>query len=86
MPCRTLNRINAAAPGATAIRLNAGKVSDIYDVVSGQFLRTAVTGQTSIKIAANDSVVIVIAPAGGVYKKENGKVMINDIVVNYHAN
>ena len=67
------------------LKLEAGKLHDIYDTVSGQFLRTGVTGKTSIAIAANSSVVIVIAPAGGVYKVQGGKVLINETVVNYHA-
>ncbi len=68
------------------LALEPRKISDIYDAVSGTFLRKGASGKSIVHIGANDSVVIVIAPAGGAYKIENGKALIDGVVVNYHAN
>ena len=60
---------------------------DIYDAVSGRFLKTNVSGITPVAIAANTAIVAVLAAASGTvtYNFANGlkQTLINEVVVNY---
>jgi hypothetical protein len=70
----------------TLITVDIGVGSfDIYDVVSNSFILTNVSGLTSFSIPADQAVVIVIAPAGGVITYKLDKMLIDGVVVDYHS-
>jgi hypothetical protein len=73
------------------VDINVGpNTVNIYDTVSATFLKTAVTGQTSLTIDADSAVVAVLAPVGGTvtYNNTNGvnQMLIDGVVVDYQAN
>jgi len=70
------------------INIDVGTESvDIYDTITGTFLRTGVSGNTSFDINADSAVVAVLTPANGdiTYNFSNGarQTLINGVVVNY---
>jgi hypothetical protein len=70
----------------TLISLDIGIGSfDIYDVVSNSFILINVSGLVSFSIDADQAVVIVIAPAGGMVTYDLDKMLINGIIVDYHS-
>jgi hypothetical protein len=56
---------------------------DIYDAVSGKFLTRNATGPTPLKIDATGAVVAVLTPAGGALAYDNGKTLVNSVVIDY---
>ncbi|HWB53112.1 MAG TPA: hypothetical protein VG722_02935, partial [Tepidisphaeraceae bacterium] len=56
---------------------------NIYDAVTGRFLRRGATGSTSITINPDQAIVAVITPADGKLTYKNGKTYVNDIVIDY---
>jgi hypothetical protein len=73
-----------------SINIDVGPQSvDIYDAVSGTFLKEAVSGNTSFNISADAAVVAVLAPAGAArtYNFNGGlhQMLIDDVVVDYRA-
>lgn len=60
---------------------------DVYDAVSGTFLKTDATGQTSFLISPDSAVIVVLAPANGLmtYNLSQGlqQTLINGVVVDY---
>jgi hypothetical protein len=56
---------------------------DLYDTVSGQFIRRSVSGKQPLAIEADRAMVMVLAPAGGTMVRDGTKLKINDVVVNY---
>ena len=57
--------------------------TDIYDVLSESFLVQNISGTTSIDIAANQAVSIVLVPTGGTITYDNNMMLINDVVVDF---
>jgi hypothetical protein len=57
---------------------------DIYDAVSKRFISRDVSGKTVINIPAESAIVAVITPIGGTVTYDYEKMLINDIVVDYH--
>ncbi|MGE5679398.1 MAG: LamG-like jellyroll fold domain-containing protein, partial [Bacillota bacterium] len=57
---------------------------DIYDVVSGGFLLKGATGKQEITIPADNAVLAVIAPEGGKISYDLDRMMINNVIVDYH--
>jgi hypothetical protein len=57
--------------------------TDIYDVVTESFLHTHVTGVVSVDVPADGVISVVLAPAGGMIRHENNKMLINDVVVDF---
>ena len=69
------------------VDVNVGpETVDIYDTISKVFLRTNVTGVTSITVPADSVVVAVFAHADGIVTQTGDKKYINGIVVDYRAN
>jgi hypothetical protein len=56
---------------------------DLYDTITGQYIRRDVKGKQPLEIEADHALVLVLAPAGGVMVRDGSKLKINDVVVNY---
>lgn len=66
------------------ISIGAGR-HDLYDAVSGRFVKKNVTGQARISIEADSAVLLVAAPSGGKVMRQGNRLLINGIVVDYGA-
>jgi len=58
---------------------------DLYDAVSKSFIATGISGQTSLNVPADGALLIVLAPAGGTISYQEEKMLVNDVVVDYHS-
>ena len=58
---------------------------DLYDAVSGTFLKRRVENVTSFSVPANDATLLVVVPSGGKAEKQNGRLLVDGIVVDYRA-
>jgi hypothetical protein len=58
-------------------------VRDLYDTVSGQFIRRSVSGHQSITLSPDEPMVLVLTPAGGAEARDGRKLKINDVVVDF---
>jgi hypothetical protein len=56
---------------------------DLYDTVTGQFIRRDAKGEQLLTIEADRAIVLVLAPAGGTMVRDGNKLKINNVVVNY---
>ncbi|MFA4922027.1 MAG: LamG-like jellyroll fold domain-containing protein, partial [Candidatus Neomarinimicrobiota bacterium] len=69
-----------------AVAFDAGaQTVDLYDAVSKTFLATGISGATSLNVPADEALLIVLAPAGGTVSYKEEKMLVNDIVVDYHS-
>lgn len=57
---------------------------DIYDALSETTIKTSVSGSTTITIKADEAVLLTYVPAGTPLVAENGKLLANDAVIDYH--
>ena len=62
-----------------------GKKLDLYNTVTGKFIARNVSAPVSIKIPPQNSAVIVLVPAGGKISHQGKKLLVNGVVVDYHA-
>ena len=67
------------------IKTVPGKKTDLYNTVTGKFIARNVSSATNITIAAKNAAVIVCIPAGGKIMFEGNKMLVNGVVVDYHA-
>jgi hypothetical protein len=58
-------------------------VCDLYDTITGQFIRRNVSGRQPLEIEADRALVLMLVPVGGTVAREGGKLTIKDVVVNY---
>ena len=71
---------------AKDVRIDAGpKPADVYDTVSKAFLSRNVRGATSLRLAADTAAVLVLTPAGGKIAHDGRKMLVDGVVVDYHA-
>jgi len=63
----------------------SGGMHDLYDAVSNTFVNTGVTGETSLVIPADASVLVVVTPAGGTVTYQLNRLLIDGVVVDYRA-
>jgi len=76
---------NPHAKPAT-IRLDVGaKPRDLYDCVTGRFIKRNAAGRTGITIPPDGAVVCVLVPVGGKTTRQGRKLLIDGIVADYHA-
>ncbi len=69
---------------AKQVTLNLTHPTDLYDLVTGQFIaRGAETGYR-VKLAADQVTVLVILPANAMAKYIDGQLLVNEVVVDYH--
>jgi len=67
------------------VTLNIEKASDLYDTVTKSFIARNVSGQTSVNIVADSAMVLVVVPEGCKAVHKGGRLLINDVVIDYHA-
>ncbi|MEO8399992.1 MAG: laminin G, partial [Ignavibacteriaceae bacterium] len=68
------------------ISFNSGNgPNNIYDAASNSFLKTNVSGITSIEIPANAAAIAVITPVNGTLAYELNKTLIDGIIVDYNS-
>jgi hypothetical protein len=66
--------------------LRAGDApADLYDAVTGRFIRRNVRGDVAIPLAADQAAVIVIVPAGGEVRLVGRQLQVNGTPVDYRA-
>ena len=71
---------------AREIRIDVGAVPvDLYDTTRHQFLSRRVSGKTPLHLAPDSAALIVLAPAGGVVTRDGSKLLVNGVIVDYHA-
>jgi len=58
---------------------------DLYDAVGKTFIATGITGETNLNLPADGAVLIVLTPAGGTVSYQEEKMLVDDIVVDYHS-
>lgn len=58
---------------------------DLYDCVSGRFIARKATGKTDLTIPADGALVCVRVPAGGKITRRGRKLLVDGVVVDYHA-
>jgi hypothetical protein len=56
---------------------------DIYEAVNNRVLQSDVRGTVRVTIPANTAIVVVLAPAGGEFRLEGKRTLINDVVVRF---
>lgn len=66
-----------------SLKIAAGKKFDLYNTITGTFIKKNVGGTASINLAPLQSAVIVCVPAGGKISYEGKKMLVNGIVVDY---
>jgi hypothetical protein len=68
------------------VTVDAGPgLNDLYDAVSNGFLATGVSGQTPLVLPADGAVQVVITPAGGAMTYDQGRMLVDGVVVDYRA-
>jgi hypothetical protein len=71
-------------PAGKQVTLSLGANSyDVYDAISEQIVRAAATGDVLIPVPANEVMLLSYLPAGSSPLAVNGKLMIDDQVVDY---
>jgi len=71
---------------AQAVDVSVGETPrDLYDTVTGRFVARGVKGKTSVTIAADSAVVLVVTPAGGKVTRKGRTMLINGVAVDYRA-
>jgi hypothetical protein len=69
-----------------AIELDVGSESrDVYDVVTGRFVARSAHGPGTIELDADSAAVLVLLPSGGAVTRDGARLLVNDVVVDYHA-
>lgn len=61
------------------------KAVDIYNTVTRTFVARRVSGSYELALPAAGSAVLVLTPAGGKEELKDGKLLVDGIVVDYHA-
>ncbi len=71
-------------PAAKTVTINLPAGShDLYNAAANQVLVKNAVGKTKLDLPADSAAVIVIAPANGKQRIENGKLWINDVIVDH---
>lgn len=67
------------------IEINVGEgKKKLYDLVSRKFIAKGVQTKAKVTIPGDNASLIVIVPYEGKVKKKDGKLYVNDVVVDYH--
>ncbi len=73
-------------PADTLITLQLGTgVYDLYEAVNNNFVAYGVSGSTQINIPADQAVLVVLTPPGGIVSYDLEKMRVDGVVVDYHA-
>ncbi|MNY31424.1 hypothetical protein D3C86_1655870 [compost metagenome] len=68
-----------------AVKTTKNKKVDLYDTVSGKFIARNVAASSHIKVSGGNAAVIVLVPAKGKITYQDNKMLVNGIVIDYHA-
>lgn len=70
--------------GTKSVTINVGaKKVDVYDAVHRAILRRGVKGRVAFDIAGDTARLLVLAPAGGQYSVENGRLLAGGVPVDF---
>ena len=58
---------------------------DIYDAVSNKIINTGVSGLTSVRIPADEALLVVVLPAGGTVSYDLEHMLVNGIIADYRS-
>jgi hypothetical protein len=73
-------------PAAKTVEIEVGpSPSDLYDAVDHEFFKRSAQGVTSFTIPGDRAMVLVVTPSGGSSAHEQGKMLVNSIVIDYQA-
>lgn len=67
------------------IPLDQNRKVDIYDSVTGKFLKRGAITSVSVKVPASGAVVIVQVPNGGTVTRKGNQMLVDGIVIDYKA-
>ena len=56
---------------------------DLYDAVSGTYLKRRAAGRTTFGIPGDAAVLLVVAPSGGSVETRDGRLLVDGVVVDY---
>ncbi len=71
-------------PTAKTFQTDVGtKPADLYDAVSHQYVKRNMNGSTSMTLAPETAMVLVIIPTGGKAAREGNRILVNGVVVDY---
>lgn len=71
---------------ARKIRVDVGaNPVDLYDAVRHQFVSRCAGGRTALHLAPDSAALIVLAPTGGVVTHDGSRLLVNGVIVDYHA-
>jgi hypothetical protein len=73
------------AAKSVAIDLGDGQLFDLYDAAANRFVTRGATGQTFFNVPADDTVMLVVIPAGGKQNFDGRRMLIDGVVVDYNA-
>lgn len=65
------------------INIPLSSASDLYDVISGQYVATNASGTTSFTVGAEDAVLLVVAPANSTRTFNGSKTLLDGVTVGY---
>ncbi len=69
---------------AKTVKIQVGSQAvDIYESLSETFITTGATNIINVTIPANQAIVIVLTPSGGIISYDQNKMLVNRIVVDY---
>ncbi|HHV56072.1 MAG TPA: hypothetical protein GXX55_11615 [Firmicutes bacterium] len=72
-------------PEAKTVLIDVGEGRhDLYDAVGKQFIRRALSGESSFSLPGKAAAVIVVTPAGGRLSIEGNKLLVDGVVIDYH--
>lgn len=61
----------------------ASTSSDLFDIVSKEYVATQVVGKAQIRIPADQARIVVVLPHGATITNEKGKLMVNNSIIAY---
>lgn len=70
---------------AVSIDLSGESPFDLYDAVSNRFLARNATGRTFFNVPADDAVMLVVVPSGGLAVRDGRRLVIDGVTVDYNA-
>jgi len=69
------------------VEIDVGKeLRDLYDAVSGTFIKRQVAGRAAFSIPGDAAVLLVVAPSGESVETRNGRLFVDGVVVDYGGN
>jgi hypothetical protein len=73
------------AAKSVAINLGNGAPVDLYDAVANRYLARHATGQTFFNVPADEAVMLVLVPSGGVQTRQGRQLLVDGVVIDYNA-